>query len=323
MATNDILSKLMKEKRELTIRANQDEMEIQTALEAYARKSCLDLCQHVYNTFPREVRDMIYGYIIGCEDATRKLGADCNTVWPVHYLDWDSKHRLSPRTFFFAPKHCRHAGYVGTDMIREIGERYYHCTTFQFGDNTKLIEKFKCQVHWGFPFSPVSFIMNLGVHICCALGELKAPDGISGELLDDELWKINDLERRWTNPKVYIGITETALAIMKPQQVLLHLESLFGFRAGTTITVGLGVPQYAHIYDLKRHKSFCNKVVPLIFPTIQRLKDAGIHIRCRFNMYPTCTNTGVCTMFTSVWNPASAEELSEEYRKVSLSHVVD
>ncbi|KAL7775681.1 hypothetical protein CFE70_009525 [Pyrenophora teres f. teres 0-1] len=48
-----------------TIKATWDLSEKETAktFVIYAKKECLDLCAKVRKTFPREIRDIIYGYI--------------------------------------------------------------------------------------------------------------------------------------------------------------------------------------------------------------------------------------------------------------------
>jgi hypothetical protein len=57
----------------------------------------------------------------------------------------------------------------------------------------------------------------------------------------------------------------------------------------------------------------CENAVPVVFPTVQRLRATGLKVRFKF---VSMTYNGSRT-FTSAWNPVSSEELMKEFLGVS------
>ncbi|CBX96270.1 hypothetical protein LEMA_P111890.1 [Plenodomus lingam JN3] len=111
-----------------------------------AKKSSRLLCSCIYYDLPREVRDMIYGFLhahetiyVGPEyfDQTKQ---PCETDRDAHYWDVD---------------------YVGADVQREIVESWYRTTLFYFYDkhnNIEVVTKFLNTDRWQLGIKPRHFI---------------------------------------------------------------------------------------------------------------------------------------------------------------------
>jgi hypothetical protein len=104
------------------------------------------------------------------------------------------------------------------------------------------------------------------------------------------------------------------------EDLFVELEYLFGFRPGTGITVRL-VRSYLQIQatHLEDQEWMCHRVVPVIFPVLQRIKDTN----CRARLIPGTETDGGPDKdgympFASKWNPTSIEAITTDFWEVSI-----
>lgn len=99
----------------------------------YGRLSCNVLCQKLYNTLPLEVREMIYGELVGSGDYEivpvqnfqNLYGRDENELMT-------SSNFVGPRHLDYGPiEHWWYEAYTGANVDREIAVVWYHTRTFR------------------------------------------------------------------------------------------------------------------------------------------------------------------------------------------------
>ena len=105
--------------------------------------------------------------------------------------------------------------------------------------------------------------------------------------------------------------------VVTPSELLVRMESPFGFRAGTAITLQVCMRSYKKLKSVGIQEFLCENVVLIMFPSVQRFKDLGFRVRIALVVGNSCSST----TFMSGWNPASLEELIDSFHEVSLSHL--
>jgi hypothetical protein len=146
----------------LNDKISADAWETADVLLAFAKHDCLELCNKVYKAFPREVRDMIYGYIIGCgavdicsenHRAPHKCG--------YHSSNSENQHRLCSSGV--DTDHWWKDDFVGAKMVREIGEHYYRESHFYFKEAFSELAKFRATDQFNLGFLPVHFVSEVEI----------------------------------------------------------------------------------------------------------------------------------------------------------------
>ncbi|KAI4916333.1 uncharacterized protein J4E92_009250 [Alternaria infectoria] len=273
------------------------------ALSAFAQADCLELCTKVQNAFPREIRDIIYSYITGDKD----VSIACNVPW-CHTCEW---HSHSSRSLsccvpeYVKAAHWWKREYMGAQMVREIGENYYRSSHFVFEHIITNVVPFRSVDHLGLGFKPVDFISDVEVTINCRDYRFEPMDREGNSIPTDIHARPADSEASWGG--------EPFREV--PDRLLVELESLFGFRHGTAITINLSSKLCENATLLEQQAWMAYTVIPVIFPVLQRLKDAG----CRVRILLSAKEEWSKRSFTSKWNPKSSEVISQavqEYVKV-------
>ena len=195
-------------------------------------------------------------------------------------------------------------------MIREIGEHYYRASHFQFNVELSELAKFRATDQFNFGFLPVYFISSVEIEVNCGKYKFQpigsAKDDASVDEHQDQLRrKLKSSDRSY--PKTQ-------------EDLFVELEYLFGFRPGTGITIRLMRSQH-HIQTtrLEDQEWMCHRVVPVIFPVLQRIKDTN----CRARLIPGTETDGGPDKdgympFASKWNPTSIEAITTDFWEVSI-----
>lgn len=276
-------------------------VELNDAFDAYAKRSCLELSKNIQKTFPREVRDIIYGYITGRElvKVSRSSKKTSKNSPRLSFFSTTLKKNTNTRDSERCDDHWWNEDFVGTDMIRELVEHFYRSCCFLFGEDFGIIPCLRVVDQWGMGVLPVSFISNVEVTVKCS-------DYGFGLGVHEDSWGngINEWDF-----KQDAKLTSTAL--------LVHLESLFGFRPGTAITIKTISLYVENPSPLRRQEQMCNEVLKFIFPVFQRLKDMNCRVRAILDggtdwLFPAAP-------FVSQWNPTSHEAVTEAFWKVRVA----
>jgi hypothetical protein len=292
------LKKLRRHGKSLDTKADASRTATEDAMLAYAKNVCLEFCTKVHQTFPREVRDCIYGYITGCEDVMiSELPLPISRKGSrVPYFDSSCETEFRNHCRNLDPDHWWLAEFTGAEMVRELGENYYRTTCFHFKNSLNVVSKFRVTDQWNLGFPPVSFVSNIEVAIKC--------NGHRFEGTADDDWAGSQ------------GLRANA-------KVLLALESLFGFKTGTALTVNIYMSHHKELGEVEKLVSMDEDLVPLIFPTLQRLKETGLKVRLTIDTDRNSVwdperpwDPDHPWKFTSAWNPTSLEDVTERFFEV-------
>jgi hypothetical protein len=241
--------------------------ETTSALKDYAKMSCRQLCDDVYNSFPREMRDMIYGHL---NDGAEVHVPDTSCGWTTNYFSSTSASQCSAGSAdcWDSRDRCDHwwcREYVGDLMHREITEYYFRTTCFGFEGNFKSMARFRITDQWNVGFLPASIASNISFRIRCDDYEFKG------------LLSPQEMTRRWidTNER-------------RPcAKLLSNLESVFGFKTGTKLDIRVAVADAKEGGVLEGLEWMCDTVLPFILPTLQRFEEVGYRLNLFLSGRPT------------------------------------
>ncbi|KAF2124040.1 hypothetical protein P153DRAFT_401576 [Dothidotthia symphoricarpi CBS 119687] len=245
-----------REKNHLQQSAFIKQSDIDATIEEYAKAVCLSFCDKMYHTLPSELRDMVYGYI----------NTESNVFIPhYHKVGWEplmsyfdskseSEFRLYDASSDVLLDHWWNPDYVSPSVLRELGEHYYRTTCFTFGAHFDIVPKFRITDQWELGFIPVTFVAHVRFEIDCGR------------------YRFNGLNN---TPDSWDGSCNKQL----PIALLSELESLFGFKQGTKLEIRLEVGDMRTGGALGRLEWVLDEVVTFILQTVQRLQDAGYHVR--------------------------------------------
>ncbi|KAH6881546.1 hypothetical protein BKA58DRAFT_433331 [Alternaria rosae] len=146
------IKKLRRHGRDLDLRAEAGQNATEDAVQTYAKDLCLNICTKVHQTFPREIRDMIYGYITDCEELT------------VSELPPRPYSRKDVRRSYFSQTARPKLGTISRNQTLTTGGWQ---NSFQFKNSLEVIPKFRITDQWKLDFLPVSFVSIVEVVITC------------------------------------------------------------------------------------------------------------------------------------------------------------
>jgi hypothetical protein len=301
-AAHNNVKKLRRHCKTLKETSATDKTATADAFLAFAQNECLELCTRVYKVFPREIRDTIYSYITGHEEVNVSCDADpWGDFTPVKYTigQLDVFSSLSARTtdHWWKPEH------VGPETVREIGENFYRSSCFVFHNNLAAVGPFRATDIWGLGFLPVDFVSKVEVSVNCS--EYKF------ELLDRA--GINTTPNQPSSRASYKTKERRGKSIYHTQNYLLvQLESLFGFKHGTALTIRISSHDREERSTLEQQEWMSHHVVPVILPILQRLKEAG----CRVRLLLSVDTVWGFQRFTSKWNEVCLEAITKDFWEV-------
>jgi len=122
---------------------------IQRNLEPYAQAICLHLCKKVLVKLPRELRDLVYEYIVT---------PDYIYAGPQYLTNTGSPCEIDQYAHFWNPQ------YVGEIMRIELAQMWYRLSLFYFWDrkrNLEVIERFMTYDRWGLGLKPYEHIARV------------------------------------------------------------------------------------------------------------------------------------------------------------------
>lgn len=159
-------------------------------------------------------------------------------------------------------------------MLRQLSEHYYRTVLFLFEADCELLPKFWITDQWGLRFIPGDIATNIGISVNCA------SYGFAGieSILRDESDSANPNNGGWGATTSAWG--DSSAPAPKPCEALsLSLEHLFGFRAGTNISIRFSVETINKRNCLDGQQWMCEAVMPVLLSTLQRLKVVGYKLR--------------------------------------------
>jgi hypothetical protein len=163
--------------------------------------SCCGLCEKMQERLPRELRDLVYEYIL--EDRVLKVDPKVMTELKQYENEIELRHK---RRFYFpghqSPKiyHVADTRFTGTATAQELSYSYYRNMTFCFdGDSTQVGQRLANFLYN--TINPWLSFSNMS-HVIQKV-ELRTTDG----RMEDGLWTLRELGPfKWMTRKIHINI---------------------------------------------------------------------------------------------------------------------
>ncbi|KAF2867517.1 hypothetical protein BDV95DRAFT_582305 [Massariosphaeria phaeospora] len=278
-------------------------------IEDYAYFTSQVLCRKVHTSLPREIRDLIYEFIIG--DKVRMImglsGSNLDRVrsWNDGWWVYDE-----------FPAHVT-LGFMGDAMLREFMETWYRTTTFGCFSTSEL-RLFLKRNRWDLGLDASKLVTEVGLsltredmqavvernlrdNIWCAddgfplYFEPYAPlyfelcNDSDSEWTEDELSGDGSTESKWTeDASIEDDSTKEDSSDDEAEEYRFQggLEDLFRFKPGTHMRIyiltdlaSLGGSHGVSDSD-RRHKlnRFFENEIRMLFPFLKRLHDAGYRV---------------------------------------------
>lgn len=247
---------------------------VTVALEAFAKVDCRKFCDDVYRYFPREIRDNIYGHIHTTDKVSITTILYEEDNWgpseSVTYFDFTSEARW--RTGLPGDRseaHLWNAECIGDRMLRELIEYYYRSTCFCFGSEFHLIPRYQFTDQWKIGAPPMDFVTNVGVSVIC--------DGSNFDATPSKKeFCCKNTDIVWVAASCHLHDHKPTNT--RQDELLANLQTLFGFQVGTKISIKIHARRACDgiLGELAYAR---NTVVPIIFPTLQRLSKRGYLVK--------------------------------------------
>ncbi|KAI4638753.1 hypothetical protein J4E93_009781 [Alternaria ventricosa] len=294
------VKKLRRRCKKLQETSDGDKTETADAFLAFAKNDCLEFCNQVHKTFPREIRDTIYSYITGFED----INIDCDKHGNLEYTGYGYPawgQELCHDPAYDGTDHWWKPEYVGAAMVCELGESFYRSSCFVFQGDLAALGPFRATDQWNLGFSPVDFVSKVEVKINCQDYKFKITDRRTPTDLSIEPHHSQSSARM---------LNKKNMRINSPlEKLLVKLESLFGFRAGTKIAIELLSHHPGKFTALEQQEWMSHNVVPVILPVLTRLKATG----CRVRILLSVDSRWPSTTFASAWDQICFEAITKEF----------
>lgn len=146
------------------------ELNCQRLIVAYTRRryapvKCLSICTVTYDRLPREVRDMVYIYIIGESTIEIDLEILDSAIYPREYTERETARRFPARLLKYidtARVHLWDANYSGKLFSSELIETWYRHITFSF-KHCQLVLEFLNNSRFGYGVAPREWVRNIRI----------------------------------------------------------------------------------------------------------------------------------------------------------------
>jgi hypothetical protein len=162
--------------------------------------------------------------------------------------------------------HLWSADHLGSTLLREVVEMYYHSVCFQFEQEWDLIPAFRTLDQWNVGFVPADFVTN--VEITIESGNFDICERVASDVEDNDAF---GGVGPWDPPAFKAKNSSRS-------HLLSQLEVLFGFKADTRINIKLWLSWGFDGDFWEKMQYLCDAVIPRIFPTVQRLNTAGYYV---------------------------------------------
>jgi hypothetical protein len=268
----------------------------------HAGVECRYLCEQMRRKLPRELRDMVYGYIIGCRSVLvlpRSMVPELHIELPQHprfmeVFDSEEKHPvywLGMETI--ATRHVFQRDFLGNKTFREFLEMFYEQANFMF-TTPSLIPSFLVMDPWNFELRPKDHVRKV------VLGISEASIRQSAIQLHHQ----RQNRRNWF--RLSVGPSRAAVRV----DTMLAEISLFSTLTEITIHVvpGIDIDRYFQVrlsqpvepWD-KIHASVEELLGGLkyISPALKNLKSRGHEVKICLESTAKC----IVTEQNAVWSP--------------------
>ncbi|KAF2825124.1 hypothetical protein CC86DRAFT_39279 [Ophiobolus disseminans] len=127
--------------------------DLNNRITAFAAPECLAICDRIQQNLPRELRDMVYQYLLSQSD----VFIEQTDFLPLH-SPRSSRPQLVDSLHVLQPEFC------DASTRRELFEAWYKFTTFQFATNTVVLE-FLSKDLWDLDLPVRQLVRNVEIDI--------------------------------------------------------------------------------------------------------------------------------------------------------------
>ncbi|KAI8931797.1 hypothetical protein NX059_011434 [Plenodomus lindquistii] len=254
-------------------------------LMTYASTLCLELCEKMQTRLPREIRDMIVPHIAGLHDAPVSRIDEFTEHISVPYFESRSRGESGPKGINTGTKHCWDVRFVGPDTLRELGEHYYKSVCFAIdSSDLHLLSRFRTFDVWRFGLLPASFVHKIHVNVNANAYDLDDKWHLDDDGLEPDSQASIAAARAFAKAKWgHQGADEKYLIPKSVAGLLNQLESLFGFKSRSKLYIRVQALRDSYkdpfvLAALEKQKWMMNKVAHVVFPTLNRLVQSGLHL---------------------------------------------
>lgn len=214
----------------------------QDAIAAFAQAECAQLCNRVMSQLPRELRDMIFQHL--SLTSTKRINREYfrSTLDPetrMHTYDtarWRATHY---------PEHFWDPNNVGKEFHVEMIENYLRASSFSFGDDDGLIERFLETDQFKIGFSPKELVSKIEIHLNAMTFDRSSCIGY------------------------FFGCPT------KPERLQAALDGILGMKLGASVCVHFTT----QAKDEEQKEEQMRTVRRTLIPKLQEAKAAGLVVR--------------------------------------------
>lgn len=261
---------------------------------------------------PREIRDMIYGWIHTERSVFAGYEDRCwiDALGRVPYEESKSEYHFRKSHHYPGEAHLWTAEFLGETVTRELAEHYFRTVTFQFGTTWSWMPRFRITDQWNLGWVPGEFIANVALTINCREYIMGA-----NKVDLDESW---DPNAPWVTDEARQRIEVDRSNVSFPSSKLLQsLEDLFAFRQGTRFCIDLVISGYDPGQEpLEMKGRMFRTMMPIIFSTLERLVHEGFSVKIVLDRRPYPNMTPNLEIALTP-NNLDLEYLNEHFTQVS------
>jgi hypothetical protein len=309
----DKLKMLRVERTKLQRKVITDEETASAGLAEYARADCRQLCDAMYRTLPREIRDMIYGFIHG-ESSMQIFDRPCD--WCTgsgpyeSYFDFSSEAHWRLNRESHDHDHLWNMECLGHNVFLELLQHYYRSTQFRFGTDYELLPRFLFTDQWGLGTIPADFVANVVV-------EIIYDPGVDYNVSRANARKYHDIDVcPWTGEPRRAPHPPELPSAQPRVKLLSGLQRLFSLKVGTRISIEMRCSGIE--LDGREALTYArDTIIPIIFTTLQRLHQGGYVVEVALDGWHMCWHCPDSERFLFDGGLPTLEAWGEKFKEVS------
>ncbi|KAH7381307.1 hypothetical protein DE146DRAFT_760746 [Phaeosphaeria sp. MPI-PUGE-AT-0046c] len=212
------------------------------AMKSLAQAECAQLCKRIMSRLPRELRDIIFQYLSWrpTESISREyFRSTLDPETKMHTYDtarWRATHY---------PEHFWDSEYVGNEFYTEMIENYLRSSSFIFGTEDGLIERFLETDQFTIGLAPRELVSKIEIHLNAMTFDRSSCIGY------------------------FFGCATT------PERLQAALDGMLGLKAGASVCLHFTTQAKDEEHTAEQIRDGCGALIP----RLKQAKAAGLVVR--------------------------------------------